>query len=281
MQENTMSLANRALWTIDRNLTGELSLGSVAENCGVSRYHLAHAFGETTGMSVMEYVRERRLSEAAANLANGKSNILDLALEYGYASHEAFSRAFRSQFGLTPEEVRRNATTDGLPVVKPVKVGESARTAIAASRIVPLGAMKFVGLCEHVPFTQLQNIASQWQRFMPHYGDIADKAHPIPAGVSANLDEEGNFDYICAVEVKRFGSVPKGLIELTVPARTYAVFAHDGHISEIGRTFHAIWNDWVPDGGRAIADSASIERHRETFDTRTGMGGVDIYIPVK
>ena len=54
-----MSLANRALWSIDRNLTTELSLGSVAEACGVSRYHLAHAFGASTDMSVMEYVRAR------------------------------------------------------------------------------------------------------------------------------------------------------------------------------------------------------------------------------
>jgi AraC family transcriptional regulator len=276
-----MSLANRALWTIDRNLRGELSLSSVAANCGVSRYHLAHAFGETTGMSVMEYVRERRLSEAAADLANGKSNILDLAMEYGYASHEAFSRAFRAQFGMTPEEVRKQATTNGLPVRRPAKSDEGAKPAIAASRMVSLGEMKFVGLCEHVPFTQLQNIASQWQRFMPHYGEIEDKAHPIPAGVSTNLDDEGNFDYICAVEVKRFGKLPKGLNQLTVPAQTYAVFAHEGHISEIGRTVHAIWNDWVAPDGRTIADAASIERHRETFDTRTGYGGVDIYIPVR
>jgi AraC family transcriptional regulator len=276
-----MSLANRALWTIDRNLTGELSLRSVAENCGVSRYHLAHAFGETTGMSVMEYVRERRLSEAAADLARGKSNILDLAMEYGYSSHEAFSRAFRAQFGTTPEEVRKQATTNGLPVRKPVKADEGAKPTIAASRIVAQGEMKFVGLSEHVPFTELQNIAAQWQRFMPHYGEIEDKAQSIPAGVSTNLDDEGNFDYICAVEVKRFGRVPKGLIQLTVPAQTYAVFAHDGHISEIGRTYHAIWNDWVPPDGRQIADGASIERHRETFDTRTGFGGVDIFIPVR
>ena len=275
-----MSLANRALWTIDRNLTGELSLRTVAENCGVSRYHLAHAFGETTGMSVMEYVRERRLSEAAADLAKGKSNILDLAMEYGYASHEAFSRAFRAQFAMTPEEVRKQATTNGLPVRKPAKADEGTKPTIAASRIVSLGEMKFVGLCEHVPFTQLQNIAAQWQRFMPHYGEIDDKAHPIPAGVSTNLDDEGNFDYICAVEVKRFGKVPKGLVELAVPAQTYAVFAHEAHISEIGRTFHAIWNDWEPPDGRTITDGASIERHRETFDTRTGYGGVEIYIPV-
>src|SRR5258708_21522050 len=106
MQENSMSLANRALWTIDRNLTGELSLGSVAQNCGVSRYPLAHAFGETTGMSVMEYVRQRRLSEAAVNLAKGQSNIFDLAVVYRYASHEVFSRGFRVQVPMHPEYVR-------------------------------------------------------------------------------------------------------------------------------------------------------------------------------
>jgi len=141
--------------------------------------------------------------------------------------------------------------------------------------------MKFVGLCEHVPFSQLQNIASQWQRFMPHYGEIENKAHPIPAGVSTNLDEEGNFDYVCAVEVKRFGAAPKGLVQLTLEPQTYTVFRHDGHVSEIGQTYHAIWNDWVPEDGHKITDAASIERHMETFDTRTGYGGVEIYIPVR
>jgi AraC family transcriptional regulator len=247
----------------------------------VSRYHLAHAFGETTCMSVMEYVRSRRLSEAAINLAKGASNILDLALDYGYASHEAFSRAFRTQFGMTPEEVRRKATTDGLPVLTPVKAEEATRSAIAPVRSESLGEMKFVGLCEHVPFSQLQNIAAQWQRFMQRYGEIENKAHPIPAGVSTNLDEEGNFDYLCAVEVKRFGALPEGLERITLKPETYTVFRHDGHISEIGQTYHAIWNDWVPEGGRQIADAASIERHMETSDTRTGYGGVEIYIPVR
>ena len=276
-----MSLANRALWTIDRNLTSELSLGTVAESCGVSRYHLAHAFGESTGMPVMEYVRRRRLSEAAGNLANGADSILDLALEFGYASHEAFSRAFRAQFGMTPEDVRRKATTDGLPVQKPLKTGEAAMPAIKADRIVDLPQMLFVGLLEHVLFSQLQTIASQWQRFMPHYGEIEDKAHPIPAGISTNLDDEGNFDYVCAVQVKRFTSVPKAMVQLTLPAQTYAVFRHDRHISEIAQTFAAIWNEWVPPDGRSIADGASIERHMESFDTRTGFGGVEIYIPIR
>ncbi len=109
-----MSLTNRALWTIDRNLGRELTLAGIAQACGVSRHHLAHTFREVAGRPVMDYVRARRLSDAAGALAGGAGDILDLALESGYASHEAFSRAFRAQFGATPEAVRRRGSTPGL-----------------------------------------------------------------------------------------------------------------------------------------------------------------------
>src|SRR5208283_3428040 len=86
------------------------------------RYHLAHAFGESTGHSVMQYVRGRRLNAAAHRLANGAPDILDLALETGYESHEAFSRAFRAQFGATPEMVRRKARTEDLPMMEALRM---------------------------------------------------------------------------------------------------------------------------------------------------------------
>ena len=103
-----MSLTNKALFIIERNLTSSLTLASIAENCEASRFHLAHAFGESTGLSVMDYVRARRLTEAARALASGASNILDVALEAGYSSHEAFSRAFKAQFGKTNTRSRRS-----------------------------------------------------------------------------------------------------------------------------------------------------------------------------
>ena len=52
-----MSLTNKTLWIIERNLNKDLTLGGIAEAAGVSRYHLAHAFGSATGRSVMEYAR--------------------------------------------------------------------------------------------------------------------------------------------------------------------------------------------------------------------------------
>jgi AraC family transcriptional regulator len=88
-------LAEKVLWAIERNLDRPLTLAEIADACGVSHFHLAHAFGQATGISVMQYVRARRLAEAAESLAAGDApDILDLALDAGYGSHEAFSRAF-------------------------------------------------------------------------------------------------------------------------------------------------------------------------------------------
>src|SRR5215475_6409820 len=113
-----MSLTRKALWFIERNLDRDLSLGEIAASCGVSPYHLAHAFGEGADVSVMRYVRARRLTAAAQALALGAPDILQLALDQGYGSHEAFSRAFRAQFGCAPEAVRRKGDTEELAMTQ-------------------------------------------------------------------------------------------------------------------------------------------------------------------
>src|SRR6202035_1143537 len=96
-----------------------------AEVAGVSRHHVTRAFGEATGLSVMRYVRGRRLSEAAKSLANGAPDILGVALEAGYGSHEAFTRAFRDQFGPAPETVRAQRHLDNIPLVEPIRMDQT------------------------------------------------------------------------------------------------------------------------------------------------------------
>jgi AraC family transcriptional regulator len=275
-----MTLTNKALWMIERNLHRPLALGDIAEACGVSRYHLAHAFGASAGLSVMAYVRARRLSAAAEALARGAPDILDLALDAGYGSHEAFSRAFRAGFGATPEMVRRRASTEGLDMTKPLTIRETSATTLAPPRFEAGGPMLFVGLAQRHAFGAPQGIPAQWRKFMEVFDQIPDRK-PIPVGVSLDMDDDGNFEYVCAAEVAKFSATPKGLIELRVPAQSYAVFLHDKHVSEIGATYAAIWNRWLPEHNRVAADGASLERHRETFDPRTGLGGVEIWIPLK
>src|SRR3569833_2165782 len=99
-----MNPVGKALWYIESHFSAQLSLEEIAEIGGVSRYHMTRAFGAATGQSVMRYVRARRLTEAARALSGGAPDILAVAIEAGYGSHEAFTRAFRDQFGMTPEE---------------------------------------------------------------------------------------------------------------------------------------------------------------------------------
>jgi AraC family transcriptional regulator len=275
-----MILTNKALWIIERNLSDFLTLAGIAEACGVSKHHLAHAFGTDAGLSVMQYVRSRRLTAAAIALSEGRDDILDLALEIGYGSHEAFSRAFKTQFGVTPETVRRNQSINNLPMVNAMKLQNDTAAALDPHRISDHGPMLLVGLCERHSFKQTQHIAAQWQRFMGAYGEIPDRLDSIPIGVAANMDDDGNFDYVCAAEVTKFSKTPKGLIQMQIPAQTYAVFTHRAHVSMIPATYSAIWNHWFPTQQRKPVEAPSFERHLPTFDPRTGLGGVEIWIPV-
>ena len=277
-----MTLTNKILWVIERNLHQTLTLADLAETCGVSRYHLAHAFGEATGQPVMHYLRGRRLTIAAEALASGAPDILCLALDSGYNSHEAFSRAFRAQFGITPEMVRRTATTEDLTMVEPMNYADNNTTELAPPRFVQSEAFLAVGLAQHHPFKQPHNIPIQWQTFMSTlYPDVPHKRDDAPVGISGGMDDDGNFEYVCASEVSKFSDTPRGLIEMTILAQRYAVFRHEGHVSAIGATYDAIWNKGLPASGAQAADAPCIERHLLTFNPKTGMGGVDIWIPIR
>src|ERR1700744_3665787 len=101
-----MNPAQKALWYIESHLASELTLDEISGVAGVSRFHMVRAFAAATGFWWMLYVRTRRLSEAARSLASGAPDILNVALDADYGSHEAFTRAFRDHFGVTPEAVR-------------------------------------------------------------------------------------------------------------------------------------------------------------------------------
>ncbi len=276
-----MSVTNKALFIIERNLHHDLTLDQIARYCAVSRFHLAHAFGEAADLSVVEYLRGRRLTEAAYALASGANDILSVALDSGYASHEGLSRAFKAQFGRTPEEVRRSQSIEGLKLVDAIRHLEAKAMKLEEPRFEKVGELLFVGLCEHVPYRDAQNIAGQWERFMSApYGEIDDKIAEPPVGIATSSNDDG-IEYVCAAGVTKFVNVPKGCIKIRIQPATYAVFPHDGHVTQIRETYQAIWDDWFPKSSKTPIEGPSFERHNDTFDPRTGNGGVTIWIPIR
>jgi AraC family transcriptional regulator len=270
----------KALWFVESHFADDITLDDVADKCGVSPYHLTRAFAITTGRSVMRYVRGRRLSEAARALAGGAPDILAVALDAGYGSHEAFTRAFRDEFGLAPEQVRAQRHLANLILVEPVAMDATLIRELESPRFETVGPLLVAGLTERYTCGSSAAIPSQWQRFQPLIGNIAGQVGRTAYGVNYNPDDEGNFDYMCGVEVSDFSELPGELARLRIPAQRYAVFAHRDHIAGIRSTFATIWSRWLPESGFKVADAPMFEQYGESFDPATGRGGLEIWIPI-
>jgi AraC family transcriptional regulator len=271
----------KALWYVENNFAGELTLDEIAEVAGVSRYYVSRAFGEALGRPITHYVRGRRLTEAAKALAAGATDILTVALEAGYGSHEAFTRAFREQFGQTPESVRAQRHLDNLELVEAVTMNHSLLKDLAEPRFETRKAFLVAGLSVRYDYeTCGAGIPAQWQRFAPHLGNVPGQVGSDAYGVRYNSDDSG-LDYLCGVEVGEFSKLPPELSRVRVPANRYAVFTHRGHISAIRSTWATIWNKWLPKSGHQLADAPDFERYDSRFDPRSGNGEVEIWVPLK
>jgi AraC family transcriptional regulator len=160
-----MNPAQRALWFVESHLARELTLDEIAGVAGISRFHMVRAFAAATGMSVMRYVRARRLSEAARALAAGAPDILTLALDADYGSHEAFTRAFRDHFGVTPETVRASARLEHLKLQEPILMDSTPADNFQAPRFAISKPLLVAGISERYSHENGAGIPGQWQRF--------------------------------------------------------------------------------------------------------------------
>jgi AraC family transcriptional regulator len=276
-----MNPAGKALWFIENHFAEELTLDDIADISGVSRYHMSRVFGIATGYSIMSYVRGRRLTEAARTLASGAPDILAVALDAGYNSHEAFTRAFRDQFGITPEALRARGNLDEIKLTEAIKMDETLLTNMEPPRFENFKTLLIAGLSERYNAETTAGIPAQWQRFVPHLGHIPGQVGRTTYGVVCQGDDAGNIEYICGVEVSDFSKLPPELSRLRIPEQRYAVFTHRDHVSTIRRTWYTIWNKWLPESGYKTAEGPEFERYGKEFDPRSGNGGFEIWVPIK
>ncbi|WP_158669433.1 AraC family transcriptional regulator [Bradyrhizobium guangdongense] len=276
-----MNPAQRALWYIESHLAKPMTLDEIAAISGVSRFHIVRAFAAAVGLPVMRYVRARRLTEAARSLAKGAPDILSLALEADYGSHEAFTRAFRDQFGTTPEAVRAATCVNQLRLQEPILMDSTMLDTLAPPRFETAKAFLVAGPAERVSCDNGAMIPGLWQRFHQEVADIPARVGNVAYGVCCNGDDAGNFDYIAGVEVADFSDLPRRFARIRISEQRYAVFTHTEHVASIRRTVNTIWNQWLPASGLKAADAPNFERYDERFDPATGNGGFEIWLPVK
>jgi AraC family transcriptional regulator len=273
----------KALWFIESHFAREITLDDVASVCGLSRFQMSRLFARAVGSSVTAYVRGRRLTQAAHALADGAPDILAVALEAGYGSHEAFSRAFRDQFGVTPAEVRARGDIDGVALVAPLREDPRLHVDLPPPRFETPGPLLIAGLGRRFASSDFAGVPALWQEFQPHIGAIPGQKGAVAYGLAARMAADGDSSfYLAGVEVADLSDLDDTFTGIRLPAQRWAVFPHRGHVTTIASTIDAIFGAALPSAGLTHGDMPGLlERYDEKFDPRTGDGGFEIWAPVK
>ncbi len=267
---------------IEANLKEELDINRAIRESGYSLTHFYRIIQSFSGISLKDYIRNRRLSEAAVALRMSHTRIIDIAMEYDFQSQEVFTRAFLRLFGITPGQYRKSRESitlyeklnarqlfmslNGLSI-EPTIILEKIFQLVGITRtvhpgsadisqlwrefhhssdsiITPLNSDKLIGLCEYMP-------------------DITD---------------DSEFSYMACKEVLSTDNLPMGMKAKIIPCTKYAVFNHSGTVDRLKETYDKIYGVWLPLTGSQLAEADTLEIY--TLQSSNNYK-LDIYIPLR
>ncbi|HYL83769.1 MAG TPA: GyrI-like domain-containing protein [Candidatus Angelobacter sp.] len=165
------------------------------------------------------------------------------------------------------------------------KMKESATAQLEAPRFEDGKALLIAGLRRVYAPGEMNGIPAQWQSFAPRIGRIAGQIGRATYGVCWQTRNGEGIEYLSGVEVSGFAGVPSDFTVVSLPPTQYAVFPHREQVMKLRDTIDAIFHNWLPASGHAACCNAEapafFERYGEEFDPRTGMGGMEVWIPLK
>src|SRR5258708_31005771 len=174
---------------------------------------------------------------------------------------------------MTPEMIREKEHGKKFELVEQIKMDEKLLIALEPPRFENGGRFLMAGLGGRYSCEDSAGIPSQWQRFLPHLGQVPGQVGRTAYGVCCNCDDAGNFDYVCGIEVEDFSRLPADWCRVRIPEQRYAIFSQPDHISTIRSMWNNIWNNWLPQSGYEVVDAPYFESYGDDFDSVTGTGG--------
>ncbi|SMY09515.1 AraC family transcriptional regulator [Flavimaricola marinus] len=274
------SLIVTALWHIESARDPAPTLEQLAKRCGVSPAHLIRAMRLATGQSPMAHLRARTLTKAARRLAATPDDILQVALDAGYNSHEAFTRAFTSAFGCQPSALRRGTPLATLPLTEPFIMSTQPAKALPAPRLDSRPGFEVTGMADRFTFGTIPTIPALWSVLNAREDELSP-TEPCAFGISYDTTGGDGFRYIAGFATAHGADVPEGMTRLKVPEGRYAVWLHDGHVSEMHQTMQAIFDTGLAKAGLSARAAPELEVYDARFDPKTGSGPVELWIPVE
>jgi predicted transcriptional regulator YdeE len=143
------------------------------------------------------------------------------------------------------------------------------------------GELVIAGLNQSYSEENRMGIPQQWERFASQAATIPGLKGTTFYGVCWNTKPDCGFDYLTGVEIASAENVPVSFRALKLAGSRYAVFPHTRHVSAIPQALQTIWSKWVPDCGLEISKAPCFERYTSEFNPGTGMGGMEIWVPLE
>lgn len=247
----------RARALLESRLDEEIPLEELAAAAHYSVFHFHRLFRGLTGETVREHVRRLRLERAAHRLVRGEGDILSAALDAGYSSHEAFTRAFKARFGVAPSEYREARRRDieaGLEGASEVEVRIERLETVRVAYVRHVGAYDEVG--------------GAWKALMKWGWTKMMFGKPATFGMcwdDPDVTDPARVRYDACMVVGE-GARVKGEVRVQeVAGGSFAVALHEGAYGELGRTYAGLCAAVAggPIEGRrwSLGDPPSIERY--------------------
>jgi AraC family transcriptional regulator len=276
---------NNAVDYIESNLEGVISYEEAAQIACCSTYYFQRIFSYVAGIPLSEYIRRRKMTQAAFELQSTDAKVLDVAMKYGYTSPTAFNRAFQSIHGIPPVLAKsRGSVLNAYPPIRfSVKVtGGSAMP----YRIEEKEAIRIVGI--RIPLTEDMEknqkvVPPFWNQVIQgsRFQEICKLSNQSPEGVLGVTAYQGPgeiYYYIAAATDK---PVPAEMLEFEIPAATWVIFECDGRFKEsIQSIFKRFLTEWLPFSGYTYAELPDIEVYPINKE-RPQEGHSEVWVAVK
>lgn len=270
---------------IENHLDGDISYDEAAKIACCSTFYFQRVFSYVAGVSLSEYIRRIKMTQAAFDLQRTGAKVIDIALKYGYASPTSFNRAFQSVHNITPAAARSIGNTfNAYPAIR-FSVQVSGETAMSY-HITQKQAMRMVGVRIALSEDMEENqriIPKFWKSVLKSslFSEICDLSHQSPEGilgVSVYENPKKIFYYIAAATKE---PVPSGMFAFEIPAAVWAVFENKGDFKEnVQDIFRRFYTEWLPFSGYAYAGLPDIEVYPITKETPL-RGHSEVWIAIK
>ncbi|MES1189452.1 MAG: GyrI-like domain-containing protein [Steroidobacter sp.] len=289
------SRMHRVLAYIDEHLDQPLDLSALAEVAYFSPFHFHRLFSAWMGETFGDYLRRRRVEVAAMRpAAQPRTKILNIALSVGFGSAEAFTRSFKSRFGLSPAIWRKQQSAQRQANSKMNQAPVAPFADHAALRNLNKEIVMNVKLIDRQPVTVA------YLRYLGPYGESISQFWQdtyYPWAATHNLLGQARYGIshddpgITAPEQCRYDAcaeVPPDFVasgnafKTTIPGGKYAVLRFKGTVDKVGDAWASLLRDWLPSSGLQLDARPAFEYYPADaeYDPKTGAFECDICIPV-